>query len=190
MFAAEFKTKTAVLEIIFSENSIEEIAIKNPGGGENIKINNNRQILRHGRVELSTPDYGRFSHLNLLLGLLDNYFSGKTVDFKEIPINLSLYSVFTGKILGVLRSVKYGETLSYGELALKAGFGKNYSRACAAALAANKTPVIIPCHRVIYSGGGLGGYSGGSGSIFKAKLLSLECQVQQKSLNCNNQRFS
>jgi methylated-DNA-[protein]-cysteine S-methyltransferase len=64
--------------------------------------------------------------------------------------------------------------MSYKELALKAGFEGTYSRACAGALSINKTPIVIPCHRIITSGGKLGGYSGGGGAHFKAKLLSLE----------------
>ncbi|MHB1546533.1 MAG: MGMT family protein, partial [bacterium] len=71
-------------------------------------------------------------------------------------------------------NIKYGETLSYKELAVKTGYNEKYSRACATALSINKTPIILPCHRITASGGKLGGWSGGGGIKLKAALLSLE----------------
>ena len=168
MYVFEFKTKISgsdiSLEIKADEKHIEEIEI----------IGGNRVEYKPGTPPISKSDLNLLPHLYKLINLLDDYFSYKLVDFSEIPVNFSLYSDFSVKILKTLRSVKYGETLSYKELAMKAGFDKRYSRACAAVLSKNKTPIIIPCHRVIASDGSLGGYSGGNGAAFKAKLLSLE----------------
>lgn len=170
MYIFEFKTKISGLDINLKINAskkhIEEIEIIS---GKRININNKR-----GMPQLSENDLNRLPHLYKLINLLDNYFSYKLVDFSEIPVNFSLYSYFSEKILKTLQNVKYGETLSYKKLAIKAGYNNKYSRACASALSINKTPIILPCHRITASGGKLGGYSGGGGTQFKALLLFLE----------------
>jgi methylated-DNA-[protein]-cysteine S-methyltransferase len=168
MYVFEFKTKISGsdinLEIKADEKHIEKIEI----------IGGNRVEYKPGTPPISKSDLNLLPHLYKLINLLDDYFSYKLVDFSEIPVNFSLYSDFSAKILKVLRNVKYGETLSYKELAIKAGYDGKYSRACATALSINKTPVILPCHRITASGGKLGGWSGGGGIKFKVALLSLE----------------
>ncbi len=175
LYIFEFKTKIADLEIKLSENCIEEIKIKNPDI-KTFKEFNGKRSNQNGQslILLGQNDYNRMDHLCSLINLLDNYFSGKIAGFAKIPVNFSYYGDFTKKILFASRSIKYGKTMSYKELALKAGFEGTYSRACAGALSINKTPIVIPCHRIITSDGKLGGYSGGGGAHFKAKLLSLE----------------
>jgi methylated-DNA-[protein]-cysteine S-methyltransferase len=174
MYVFKFKTKTAVIEINASETFIDEIKIGETEGKHYKNINGGLPNDKDRMPFLSGTDYCRPPHLSRLINLLDDYFSGKIVDFGGIPVNFSSYSYFTGKILKTLRTIKYGETLSYKKLALKAGYGEKYSRACATALSINKTPIILPCHRIIAAGGKLGGYSGGGGVPFKAALLSLE----------------
>ncbi len=179
IYIFKFKTKIADLEINASEKYIEEIKIKSPRAGHYKEIKGKRKRLNSIGLEveailLSSNDYCRLHHLYILINLLDNYFSNKIVDFCEVPINFSFYSDFTKNILKTLRDVKYGETSSYKGLAHIAGYGEKYSRACASALSINKTPIVVPCHRIINSDGKLGGYSGGGGIHFKAKLLSLE----------------
>ena len=70
-----------------------------------------------------------------------------------------------------LKSVEYGETISYKELADRAGCD-NSSRACGNAMANNQIPIVIPCHRVVKSNGEIGEYIGGSHR--KRILLDLE----------------
>ncbi len=174
-YILEFKTKIADLEINASENYIEKIEIKSPQAEHYKKIKGKRP--GSGGLEvvlLSSGDYCRLHHLYALINLLDDYFSNKLADFCKIPVNFSFYSDFTKKILNALRDVRYGEILSYKGLAHIAGYGEKYSRACATALSINKTPIVVPCHRIITAGGKLGGYSGGGGTHFKAKLLLLE----------------
>jgi methylated-DNA-[protein]-cysteine S-methyltransferase len=72
-----------------------------------------------------------------------------------------------------LMKIPTGETRSYKEVAEAIGH-PNSSRAVANACASNPHPVIIPCHRVIRSDGGLGGYSGGGGMETKLGLLNSE----------------
>ncbi|MHB1600237.1 MAG: methylated-DNA--[protein]-cysteine S-methyltransferase [bacterium] len=164
----EFKTKISDFDISLEINASEKHI-------ERIEITSGKQINdKPGVARLSKNDLNRLPHLYKLINLLDDYFSGKIVDFIELPINFSFYPDFSGKILKTLRNIKYGETLSYKELAVKTGYNEKYSRACATALSINKTPIILPCHRITASGGKLGGWSGGGGIKLKAALLSLE----------------
>ena len=75
-----------------------------------------------------------------------------------------------------LRNVPYGQTLSYAELAAKAGSPKA-ARAVGSVMAQNRVPLIIPCHRVVGSGGHLGGFSAPRGIAFKKQLLELEANL-------------
>ncbi|MDR1453505.1 MAG: methylated-DNA--[protein]-cysteine S-methyltransferase [Candidatus Margulisbacteria bacterium] len=72
-----------------------------------------------------------------------------------------------------LRKIPKGQTITYAELARRAGRPRS-ARAAANACGANPLPVIIPCHRVVRSDGGLGGYSGAGGVKRKRSLLAQE----------------
>ncbi len=102
--------------------------------------------------------------------LLDSYFSGKKVEF-NLPLAPTGATDFRTRIWNAARQVKYGETVSYGQLAEMAGCPRAV-RAAGTALGANPIPVIIPCHRILRSDGDLGGFA--LGLDVKASLLSLE----------------
>lgn len=102
---------------------------------------------------------------------LKDYFSGKSVSFSDIPIDDSHWTAFERKVLRVLAQVKCGSGVSYQSLARKAGSPKA-SRAVGSVMAKNTLPIILPCHRVLQSGGGLGGFS--KGLSVKKRLLALE----------------
>jgi methylated-DNA-[protein]-cysteine S-methyltransferase len=102
---------------------------------------------------------------------LAEYFGGKRKTF-DLPLALG-GTAFQAAVWKALREIPYGKTLSYGELAARAGT----PRACrAAGTANNRNPVVIivPCHRVIGADGGLTGYGGGL--ALKQYLLDLERQ--------------
>lgn len=101
---------------------------------------------------------------------LDEYFEGSRTDF-DLPLDWRLSSGFRLEVLRELVAVGYGETVSYRELARRSGRPKA-SRAVGSALATNPIPVIVPCHRVLRTGGALGGYAGGLEA--KRRLLTLE----------------
>jgi methylated-DNA-[protein]-cysteine S-methyltransferase len=103
---------------------------------------------------------------------LAEYFAGQRRAF-EVPLDFSAWPPFTRKILEELRKVPYGATLTYGELAARAGCPRA-ARAVGRAMAANPLPIVIPCHRVVAADGRLGGYSGGDGLPTKQWLLSFE----------------
>lgn len=102
-----------------------------------------------------------------------DYFTEGPVMFSGEVIDYSQLSDFTRKVLRACMEIKYGEVTTYGEIAKKAGFPRA-SRAAGRVLAANRLPLIIPCHRIIRSDGTLGGFSAGAGCDTKALLLAHE----------------
>ncbi|HWJ51163.1 MAG TPA: methylated-DNA--[protein]-cysteine S-methyltransferase [Solirubrobacteraceae bacterium] len=101
---------------------------------------------------------------------LDEYFSGQRREF-EIDLDWSLIGPFGRRVLQVTSEIPYGGVLSYSEVAAEAGSPRG-SRAAGNALGSNPIPIVIPCHRVLRTGGSLGGYGGGLDR--KRWLLELE----------------
>ncbi|MGH2428416.1 MAG: methylated-DNA--[protein]-cysteine S-methyltransferase [Candidatus Limnocylindria bacterium] len=101
---------------------------------------------------------------------LDEYFAARRRSF-EVPIDWRLVAGFAGDVLRATARVPYGGLSTYREVAVAAGSPRAY-RAAGNALGANPMPIVVPCHRVVHSGGGLGGYTGGLAR--KEFLLQLE----------------
>ncbi|MGA5450697.1 methylated-DNA--[protein]-cysteine S-methyltransferase [Streptomyces umbrinus] len=99
------------------------------------------------------------------------YFAGERKDF-ELPLDWSLISGFNRQVLRELASgVPYGSVVGYGDLARRVGQPRA-AQAVGMAMGANPLPVVVPCHRVVESDGGIGGFGGGLET--KRKLLALE----------------
>lgn len=90
---------------------------------------------------------------------LDQYFAGRRRQF-ELPLDWRLTRGFGRRVLEATARIPYGETASYKQVATEAGNARAY-RAAGNALGSNPIPIIVPCHRILHSGGGLGGYTGG-----------------------------
>ena len=103
---------------------------------------------------------------------LAEYFAGSRTSF-DIPLEMP-GSAFQERVWGELRRIPHGETISYRTLAERVG-GPAASRAVGRANGSNRVAIIVPCHRVVASGGGLGGYGGGLPA--KRRLLELEAAV-------------
>ena len=101
---------------------------------------------------------------------LDEYFAGNRQSF-ELPLDWTLVSPFGRRVLGATAEIPYGGVLSYAEVAAEAGSPRG-SRAAGNALGSNPMPIVVPCHRVLRTGGALGGYGGGLDR--KRWLLELE----------------
>jgi methylated-DNA-[protein]-cysteine S-methyltransferase len=101
---------------------------------------------------------------------LDEYFDGSRRIF-ELAQDWTLMSAFGRKVLRATYNIPYGGVLSYAEVATEAGSPRG-SRAAGNALGSNPIPIVVPCHRVLRSGGNLGGYGGGLDR--KRYLLELE----------------
>jgi len=101
---------------------------------------------------------------------LDEYFAGRRRAF-DLTLDLRLLSDFTRRILAATAEIPYGEVSTYKQVATAAGSPRG-SRAAGNALGSNPLPIVLPCHRVLHSGGGLGGYTGGLAR--KRVLLAIE----------------
>jgi methylated-DNA-[protein]-cysteine S-methyltransferase len=110
------------------------------------------------------------AHLDEARRQLDDYFGGRRAGF-ELAVDLSLVAPFTDRVLTRTAAIPPGEVLTYGEVATEIGHARA-ARAVGNALGSNPIPIVVPCHRVVRSGGALGGYTGGTHR--KEHLLGLE----------------
>ena len=101
------------------------------------------------------------------------YLEGEPVALDAWAVDVSEGGSFSRRVWEVLRRVPRGTTVTYGELARRAGV-PGAARAVGTAMARNPLPLFVPCHRVVPASGGLGAYSGGRGPETKAWLLALE----------------
>jgi methylated-DNA-[protein]-cysteine S-methyltransferase len=101
---------------------------------------------------------------------LEAYFAGSLHDFAT-PVDWSLVRGFAVAVLRATARVPFGELTTYRDVAGAAG-SPRAARAAGNALGSNPIPIVVPCHRVVHAGGGLGGYTGGLDR--KRFLLALE----------------
>lgn len=116
------------------------------------------------------PEYDPGAFAAMETGLQAYFRGGGPVPVCEI--DWSWATPFQKNVLGTVRNIPAGVVLTYGEVACLSG-SPGAARAVGGALAANRIPIIIPCHRVIRSNGTLGGFTG-AGLEVKARLLFLE----------------
>ena len=101
---------------------------------------------------------------------LDLYFEGRLTDF-DLPLDWRLSKDFRRRALRAIARIPYGETRTYMQIAASAG-NERAVRAAGTACGSNPIPIVVPCHRVLRTGGALGGYGGGL--EMKRGLLELE----------------
>jgi methylated-DNA-[protein]-cysteine S-methyltransferase len=101
---------------------------------------------------------------------LDQYFAGKRHVF-DVPVDFTPLTPFQRRVLKATARVRYGDLVTYAQVARAAG-NERASRAAGGAIGANPIPIVVPCHRVVATDGTLGGYSGGLDA--KRRLLLLE----------------
>lgn len=123
--------------------------------------------------ESVTEGFSSDPRSRLLDDRLSEYFATGHADFESIPIDTAGWTVFTEQVYRCCRSITAGTTLTYKELATRAG-NPAASRAVGAAMARNRVLLVIPCHRVVSTGGGLRGFSAPGGLQTKQYLLDLE----------------
>lgn len=113
------------------------------------------------------------SRENHLTRRLQAYAEGAKDDFLDVPVDVGQPSSFQSAVLEHCRRIPFGSTLTYGELARLAG-SPGAARAVGNVMASNRIPLVIPCHRVVGTNGGLGGYSASGGTRMKLRMLELE----------------
>jgi methylated-DNA-[protein]-cysteine S-methyltransferase len=108
-----------------------------------------------------------------VMARLSSYLEGKAEDLSAIPLDMSAVPPFFCRVYEALRAVPRGQVRTYAELAAAAG-SPAATRAVGQAMAKNRWPVVVPCHRVVGSAGKPGGFSAPGGLDTKARLLALE----------------
>jgi len=101
------------------------------------------------------------------------YAAGHPVDFRDVEVDTSYLTPLGQAVFGRCRRIPYGQTRTYGQLAAEAGRA-GAARAVGRFMASNRTPILVPCHRVVGAGGRLGGFSGPGGISLKQRLLEME----------------
>jgi methylated-DNA-[protein]-cysteine S-methyltransferase len=135
----------------------------------------------NGVLRLHLPDRKRRNTKTLdppaatrkVIKQVQRHLDGKLSRFEAVILDLEHVTPFRCKVYEALRATKPGETLSYGDLAKRAGSPKA-ARAVGGAMANNPVPIIVPCHRVLGADGKPGGFSAYGGTVTKAKLLEIE----------------
>ena len=89
------------------------------------------------------------------------------------PVDLERVPEFNAKVYEIARRIPAGETLTYGQIAVKLG-DRLLARDVGAALGKNPWPIVVPCHRVTAAGGKLGGFTARGGADTKLRLLEIE----------------
>jgi methylated-DNA-[protein]-cysteine S-methyltransferase len=144
-------TKKGLVRVAFPEEDVDTV------------LERLAQRLSPRIVEASAPLEGARREL-------DEYFAGERREF-DLPLDWSLMAPFTRRVLRFTAAIPYGSVSSYQHAAAAAGSPRG-SRAAGNALGSNPIPIVVPCHRVLRSGGALGGYGGGLDR--KRWLLGLE----------------
>jgi methylated-DNA-[protein]-cysteine S-methyltransferase len=104
---------------------------------------------------------------------LERFANGVRIDFDDCVLDWPELTTFQSCVVAATRAVKYGKTISYGELARRAG-SPGAARAVGSVMANNRFPIIVPCHRVLAAGGKIGGFSAPQGISLKGRMLELE----------------
>ena len=104
-----------------------------------------------------------------IVGLLD----GEPRDLSTIALDMERVPEFNRRVYAVARAIPPGETLTYGEVAERVG-ERGAAQAVGQALGRNPFPIVVPCHRVLAAGGGLGGFSAPGGVATKRRMLAIE----------------
>jgi len=126
--------------------------------------------LRTGRRPAEPPP-----RIREVITQIQDYLAGREVDFSSVPVDVKDADPFRRKIYELARGVGWGQTTTYGDLARLAGSEEpEAAREVGQAMARNRIPLVIPCHRVLASGNRIGGFSAPGGTLTKRHLLALE----------------
>ena len=113
------------------------------------------------------------SFLHELAERLARFAAGEAQDFSDVALDVCDLTPFSQHVLMACRSIQWGQTVTYSELARRCG-SPGAARAVGNVLARNRYPLIVPCHRVLPADGRLGGFSAPQGTKMKKRLLALE----------------
>lgn len=158
-----WKTRFGVMGVVENDAGLVEVRVGEP------TVESLRESL------LARYTGARIGSGSSVTELLDQYCNGRVVSFSDVALVERPMGDFHRRVLIACRQIEYGVTISYGELASRAG-RPGAARAVGTAMAHNPWPIVVPCHRVLRSGGALGGYSAPAGLALKQALLDLEAR--------------
>ncbi|MGQ0443976.1 MAG: methylated-DNA--[protein]-cysteine S-methyltransferase [Beijerinckiaceae bacterium] len=105
------------------------------------------------------------------------YLRGEPAGLSFVLLDMDPVPPFHRRVYEAARCIPRGATMTYGALAAKAGAAGS-ARAVGQALARNPFAIVVPCHRVVAAGGGIGGFSANGGVVTKSRLLAIEGNEQ------------
>lgn len=161
-----FATKLGPMGVVRSERGLVAVRVGFGDAGE-LRLALERQF----------PDAEK-APADAVAKRLMQYAAGAAISFADIELDEESRGLFSLRVANVCRKIPAGQTISYGELARRAGFPAA-ARAAGQVMAKNPWPIIVPCHRVVTSAGRLGGYSAPQGLDFKRRLLELEARTRR-----------
>lgn len=103
---------------------------------------------------------------------------GESVDLTSVPLEMSGVPAFQQRVFALTRAIPPGSTRSYGAIATELG-EPGSAQAVGKALGSNPFPIIVPCHRVLATGGRIGGFSATGGARTKLRMLDIEGAGEQ-----------
>jgi methylated-DNA-[protein]-cysteine S-methyltransferase len=124
---------------------------------------------------VSSPEYSEADWDPQLRRRVEQYCLGDRIDFDDIPLELPRGTDFQSRVIKAVRRLRYGNTISYGRLAEKAGYPRA-ARAVGSVMKSNRFPIVVPCHRVVAAGDKPGGYTSPQGLGLKLRLLAMEAE--------------
>jgi methylated-DNA-[protein]-cysteine S-methyltransferase len=140
-----------------------------------------RRILGHASATPIAVDFFEVEEqsatIRNLVERLCDFAAGEPVDFTDVAIDGAHLTSFGRRIVNACRRIPRGQTRSYGQLAAVCG-SPGAARAVGQVMAKNRYPLVVPCHRVVASGGVIGGFSAPQGRAMKRRLLELESTMR------------
>jgi methylated-DNA-[protein]-cysteine S-methyltransferase len=160
-----FETAIGWAGLAWGENGL--VAVHLP---ESTPESARRSFLRRFPEALEAPPP---AYVQEAIGGIAELLEGKPADLTGVPIDIARAPEFNARVYEIARAIPPGETLTYGEIAVKLG-DRLLARDVGAALGQNPWPIVVPCHRVTAAGGKLGGFSARGGVNTKVRLLAIE----------------
>lgn len=160
---ARFDTVLGRCGIVWTNRGIARIQL--PERDEELAL---RRLAHGGGTQTDPPEPIVATIRDIVLHL-----GGQPQDFSGVELDLNGVAGFPRRVYAAARKIEAGRTATYGEIAELAG-SPGQARAVGRALGANPIPLVVPCHRVVASGGRMGGFSAPGGVVTKAKLLAIE----------------
>jgi methylated-DNA-[protein]-cysteine S-methyltransferase len=163
---ALFETTIGRCGIAWGDRGVSGVLLPESGGEARTRA---RVLRRFPNAQEASPPPEAQEAIDGMVDLLH----GEASDLSTVPLDMDGVPEFNRRVYEVARSIPPGSTLTYGEVAARLG-DRGAARAVGRALGQNPFALIVPCHRVLAAGGGIGGFSAGGGVTTKRRLLTIE----------------